>query len=440
MLMIYVVFVLKIGSYDFISEQWFTTLYLILGRFFLKNKKLHILILSSLYPNGSNPTAGTFVQEQAKYLKNTGCEITVVSPIAVPVIPVEGLSAWRNLRRIKVDDMLEGIRVFYPRYLHLPKRILGEYSFSFDFYFIKSVIQSVIKTFQPDVLHVYTATPDGVIGLFIRKHFFVPLVVSLIGSDINVWPFGSKLIYRLTKQVISEADKVVAVSNALKKKARGIVAPKNPIAVIYNGCDPKKFAFDKSARFYLRKKWHIPKQSIVFLFIGNILKTKGVFELLEAFYLLIKKLPDNYLIFIGDGKKRKVLVQQATKIGISNEVIFVGRRPHDEIPRWLSMADALVLPSYSEGLPNIIVEAMACQRTVIATKVGGIPEIIVDGQSGLLVKPKDRVALMKAMEKVARDKDLRLKLGNVSRKSVTEKLSWDENIKKLTDIYKSIMK
>ena len=406
----------------------------------LKKNKIRILILSSLYPKSSNLIKGIFAHDQAKYLRNNGCEIIVVSPVAVPLIPVEGLSAWKDLMRVKRDDMLEGIKVLYPRYLHFPKRILGKYSFSIDFFFIKRVVLSVIKTFQPDILHVYTATPDGVLGLLIRKEFSIPLVVSLIGSDINVWPFRSKLIYRLTKEVISEADKIVAVSNALKKKACEITSPKNPIAVIYNGCDAEKFAFDKTARFYLRTKFNIPKQSFVFLFIGNILKTKGVFELLEAFYLLTKKLPDTYLIFIGDGKERKVLVQKATRIGISNEVIFVGRRPHEEISRWLSMADALVLPSHSEGLPNVIVEAMACQRTVIATRVGGIPEIIVDGQSGILVESKDSAALMTAMEKVATDKDLRYKLGSVGRQIVITKFSWDENIKNLTNIYRSIIR
>lgn len=406
----------------------------------MKNSKLHIVFLASLYPRGSDLLSGIFVHIQAKVLREHGCEILVISPVAVPLIPVEGLSAWKDLRSIKSDDILEGIKVLYPRYLHVPKRIFGKYSFSIDFFFIKRVVQSVIKTFKPDILHVYTATPDGVIGLLIRKEFSVPLVVTLIGSDINVWPLRSRLIYRLTQQVISKADKVIAVSNALKKRAREIVAPKNPIAVIYNGCDPKKFAFDKTARFYLRKKWDIPLESVVFIFVGNVLKTKGVFELLEAFYLLMKKISDNYLIFIGDGKESKVLIRKAERIGINNRVVFVGRRPHEEIPHWLSMADVLVLPSYSEGLPNVIVEAMACQRAVIATRAGGVPETVIDGQSGILVEPRDSVTLMEAMEKLARDKDLRLKMGNVGRQIVTEKFSWDENIRKLTDIYKSVMK
>lgn len=406
----------------------------------MKKAKIRVLILSSLYPKSSNLVKGIFAQEQAKYLRNNGCEIMVLSPIAVPLIPEEGISVWKDLRNVRHDDMLEGIKVLYPRFLHFPTRIFRKYSFSIAFFFIKRVVKSEIKTFQPDILHVYTATPDGVLGLLIRKEFSLPLVVSLIGSDINVWPFRSKLIYRLTKQVISEADKVIAVSNALKKKAKEIASTQRPISVIYNGCDLKKFTFDKAIRFYLRKKLDISKQSVVFIFVGNLLKTKGVFELLEAFYLLMKKLPDAYLIFIGDGKERKVLVKMATRIGISNKVIFVGRRPHDEIPHWLSMADALVLSSYSEGLPNVILEAMACQRAVISTRVGGILETIIDGQTGILVEPKDSLSLMKAMEKVAFDKTLRLKMGNLGRKIVIEKFTWNENTKKLTDIYKSIMR
>lgn len=398
------------------------------------------MLLSSLYPRGSDLLAGIFVHNQAKVLRDKGCEILVISPVAVSLIPVEGLSVWKNLRRVKRGDLLEGIKILYPRYLHFPKRILGKYSFTIDFFFIKRVIQSVIKTFQPDILHVHTATPDGVIGLLIRREFSLPLVISLRGSDINVDPFRSKLIYRLTKQVISEADKVIAVSNALKRKAEEIATPREKIAVIHDGCETGKFTFNEVARFDLRRNWDIPEQSTIFIFVGNVLKTKGVFELLEAFYLLMKKLPDIYLIFIGDGRETKVLLKKAARTGIRNRTIFVGYRPHGEIPHWLSMADVLVLPSYSEGLPTVIVEAMACQRAVIATRVGGIPETIVDGQSGILVEPRDSVTLMEAMEKVARDKDLRLKMGNIGRQIVTEKFSWDKNIRKLTDIYKGIMR
>jgi glycosyltransferase involved in cell wall biosynthesis len=206
------------------------------------------------------------------------------------------------------------------------------------------------------------------------------------------------------------------------------------------GCDPEKFAFNEVARIDLRKKWDIPPKGIVFIFIGRVLKAKGIFELLEAFCLLTKKLPDAYLIFVGEGKDKKNLVKKAVRIGISNRVIFIGRRPQEELPHWLSMSDILMLPSYSEGLPNVVAEAMACQRPVIATKVGGIPEIIADGKSGILVEPKDSVTLADAMQRVARDKDLRFRMGDLGRKIVIEKFSWDENIRKIINLYNSIIR
>ena len=204
----------------------------------------------------------------------------------------------------------------------------------------------------------------------------------------------------------------------------------------------KKFSFnepipDFSTRFpnALESCLAVPFQR----FSGKSLYPTLISKVAMLFYLLIKKLHNIYLIIVGGGKDAKVIAQKAARIGIRNRAIFVGYRPHEEIPDWLSMADVLVLPSYSEGLPAVIVEAMACKRAVIATKVGGISEAIVDGQSGILVEPRDSVALMKAMEKVARDKDLQLNMGNVGRQIVTEKFSWEENINKLTDIYKRVM-
>ena len=401
--------------------------------------KLRILIFSSWYPRESDPTSGIGVHKQAKFLRDKGCEVVVISPVAVPVIPTSGLSTWQDLKNVRHEDVVEGIKVIYPRYLHLPRRIFREYSFCVCYYSIKRAVQRVIKTFQPDILHAHWATPDGFMGILLRKKFTLPLVVSLRGSDINRYPFRSKLIFGLTTRVISEADRVIAVSHALKSAAEKFASPRDQIAVIYNGCDTGKFAFDESARSFLRRRKGISTESVVFIFIGHILKNKGIFELVEAFSLVMKKQLDSYLIFVGHGRDAKVLAQKVSKAAMGSRIYFIGTRPYEEIPGWLSMADVLVLPSYNEGLPNVVVEAMACQRPVIATKIGGIPEAVVDGKSGILVEAKDPIALAEAMERLARDKDLRYQMGNVGRQIVMRKFLWDKNIEDLISLYKNII-
>ena len=240
---------------------------------------LHILILSAIYPRRSDPSSGIFVHNQAKYLSNKGCEVAVISPVAVPVIPVRGLATWQHLVGVRHEDTIEGIRVVYPRYLHLPRRIFRQLFFVIYYHSIKNIVQQVIKEFQPDILHTHMATPEGYIGILLSKEFALPLVVSLRGSDINTYPYSSNLMLFLTRRVISEADRVITVSHNLKSAAEKIGSPRRQITVIHNGCDTDKFIYNEQARSFLRKKMGISQGSVVFIFIGHILKKKGVFDL-----------------------------------------------------------------------------------------------------------------------------------------------------------------
>jgi glycosyltransferase involved in cell wall biosynthesis len=113
---------------------------------------------------------------------------------------------------------------------------------------------------------------------------------------------------------------------------------------------------------------------------------------------------------------------------------------HKKIGKWLSACDILVLPSYNEGLPNAVVEAMACRRPVIATQVGGIPEIIVNNKNGILVPLKDVQELYSKIMLLCKNNKMAEELGNAGYNTVIEKFSWDKSAKQITDIYKKILK
>jgi teichuronic acid biosynthesis glycosyltransferase TuaC len=400
---------------------------------------MRVVILSSMYPRASDPTSGIFIHNHVRCLREKGCEVVIISPEPVPVIPRRGFSSWQQLRRLKHEDEIEGVKVIYPRYFIPPRQVFME-SYPSGYYCpITRIVRRVIKSFRPEIMHAHRATPDGFMGLMLRDRFGLPLLVSLRGSDINVRPFLNKGSYRMTKKVISEADRIAAVSEALRAKAETIGSPKLEISVLYNGCDIDKFAFDSVVRSSIRKKLGIPGQSLVFIFVGHIIRKKGVFDLVQAFGSFNRKQLDSYLVILGDGKEKKILVREISKNEMHRKILIVGTRRHDEIPAWLSMADILVLPSMSEGLPNVILEAMACERAVISTTVGGIPEVIEDGKSGILVAPKNHIALAEAMEKLARDRELRHKVGNAGRAIVIEKFSQDKNIRMLLRLYESML-
>ncbi|HDG97266.1 MAG TPA: glycosyltransferase family 4 protein, partial [Desulfobacterales bacterium] len=245
--------------------------------------------------------------------------------------------------------------------------------------------------------------------------------------------------FRLTRRVIAEADKVTAVSNALKVAAEGIVRSQKEIAVVYTGCDLTRFSFNAEARSLLRRELGIAPESFVLIFIGHLLRTKGIFELVDAFRILCRKYHNTHLVFVGEGQDVQTLVAKVSEVGIEGQVHFVGRRPHDEISDWLSAADVLVLPSWHEGLPNVVVEAMACERPVVATKVGGIPEAVADGKSGILVERGDVKALANAIALLAEDPTRRAVMGAAGRQIVEERFTWERNAEKTIQVYREVL-
>jgi len=300
-------------------------------------------------------------------------------------------------------------------------------------------ITQLIDEFRPHLIHAHTATPDGYAGLLLAGKFGLPLVVSLRGSDVNVYPYRDQWTFRLTSRVITKANRVTAVSGALKTAAEKIACPREEIAVVYTGCDLERFSFSEAARAAFRERLNISLESPVLTFIGGLLRTKGLFELVDAFLFVRQEHPDLHLIIIGTGEDASTLVEKAVEADVRDKVHFVGARPHDEIPGWLSAADVLVLPSWHEGLPNVVVEAMACERPVVATRVGGIPEAVEDGESGILVDKGNVEALVKAIALLLKDEGRRQSMGVIGRQIVENKFTWERNAIRMTKVYEEVL-
>ena len=151
------------------------------------------------------------------------------------------------------------------------------------------------------------------------------------------------------------------------------------------------------------------------LFIGRLAAVKGVVLLLQAFSELRQRHPGLSLMLVGDGPERDTLHKQAAAMGLSGVVEFAGQLGEDEVAEALAGADMLVLPSFAEGVPVVLMEAMASRLPVIATRVGGVAELVEDGVNGLLVAPGDVAGLICAMERLLRDPDLRRRMGQAGR-------------------------
>jgi glycosyltransferase involved in cell wall biosynthesis len=240
-----------------------------------------------------------------------------------------------------------------------------------------------LERFKPDLILSYYVYPEGYAALSAGKRLGVPVILGAIGSDINRIPDSISAF--LTRKALREASFVLTVSEHLRNQAIKLGASRERSKAVRNGCDTSVFRLaDRAAA---RAALGLDAESKVLVFVGWIARTKGLRELVEAMKILSASHPDLQLFCIGEG---------AFQPEQNARVRFLGRRTSAEVATCLAAADVFCLPSYAEGCPNSVVEALACGRPVVATNVGGIPEL-VDSESGILVPPRDSEALAQAI-------------------------------------------
>jgi len=277
-----------------------------------------------------------------------------------------------------------------------------------------SIVPAIIKlrkAYQFDAIYAISAYPEGFAAVLLGKLFNVPVVVHAIGTDINVY---TKFILRrqLIRWSLNRCNSVISVSYDLKRKMTSIGVDASKIRVIYNGVDREVFNMGKRVD-------EMSANNII-LFVGNLKKEKGIYELIDAYARIASS--GVRLVIAGEGPNKDDLIRLIRRKGLINVQVLGGQTPA-QVACWMNRAYVVCLPSYSEGLPNVIIEAFACGRPVVATRVGGIPEIVVSEEYGFLVPEKDVDALAtKLKEALSREWD-REKIRKYS-----ERFSWDEYI------------
>ncbi len=389
------------------------------------------LIISHMYPSTANSVAGIFVQEQVKELIRQNCEVKVISPIPWTPFPIKYLSKkWKNYSEIPLVEEKDGVTVYYPRHITFPKAGLFEHSGSFMYYGIKKLVQTIYKNFKFDLVNAYTVLPDGFSAVLLKRKINVPTIITLLGDDLLDYPYRNKRVFTNTKRALNKATKIIAVSRHLKNRAiNDFGIPSEKIAVIYTGHDEKNFNLGE------RKQQESSIKNI--LFLGNIIESKGVFDLLKAISIIRNS--DEKLFarlswrFVGKITDREKLTNFLNVYKLRNNVEVVGEVPRDEVAKYMKRADFFILPSWSEGMPVALLEAIACGLPVIATTVGGIPEV-VNENTGVLVEPKKpqelACGIISALSR------------NWDQESIGEyakNYTWEKNAEKTLGVYQEVL-
>ncbi len=327
------------------------------------------------------------------------CQITVVAPVPFTP-PVRWVHHWYAQSLIARNESINGIKVSHPRFIVLPK--LGWLSGVGYFLGTMLVLRRARKKTKQLVVHVHCAYPDGVGGALAARVLGLPYVITAHGSDINVYA-GRPGLRGQIRWAMRGANGIIAVSRDLEGKIRALLKNDAP-KVEYIPCagyDSNLFFPDETR--HIRKQLDTAMSGRLAVFVGKLVPIKGVNILIDAWDRLHRSgavTESDQLVIIGEGKCREALEAQMSDAGLESCIRFLRAIPQSEVSRWIAAADVLCLSSHNEGTPNVIVEALACGVPVVATRVGGVPEIVRDGVNGRLVKPGDSAEFAQMIQNV----------------------------------------
>ena len=372
------------------------------------SNKPSLVIITNLYPLPWEPNRATFNKQQFELLKDD-YELSILIPIAFP--------EW--FKHSKMINQSNKVR--YVPYFYSPK--IGRRFYSV-FMFLSILLHSGLwlRKRNPNTIMASWAFPEAVAASWLSRLYNTNFFFKVHGSDINL---HGKFLAR-AKQILSAANKaqgILSVSKALANELVNIGVNPEKIQVIYNGVNHQKFGLD------------YPRRGLnhYVLYIGNLKRDKGVMELIEGFNKIKDHHPDLHIVFAGSGVMHDSLVKYVNTQNITNKVTFLGNVDHDELPVWLSNATVLCLPSYNEGVPNVVLESMAAGTPVLATSVGGIPEVLDEVICGKLISPKSSNAVANGLNELLSHQWSREKI-----KQHASKFTWQKNKIQLIKMLKSI--
>lgn len=290
-------------------------------------------------------------------------------------------------------------------------------------------LRKLIDEFRPDILHAHYASSYGLLGALSGFH---PFILSVWGSDIFSFPNKSSLHRNILRFNLSKADKVLSTSHVMARETQRYTTQR--ITVTPFGVDLDEF----------REK---PVDSLFApgdLVIGTVKALEqayGIPYLIQAFKLVCSRHPrlPLKLLIVGGGSMHVALQGLVDDLGLHERVTWTGRVPYDEVSRYHNMLSISVFPSNSESFGVAAIEASACGRPVVVSDVGGLPEVVEDGVTGLVVPTRDIRALAEAIGRLVLDEALRRRMGGAGRERVRELYNWNYSVRQMIDIYEGIV-
>jgi glycosyltransferase involved in cell wall biosynthesis len=370
---------------------------------------LNILVLSDYFPPHKGGGVERAAYEVSRRVAARGHEVTVVT---------------LNSRKAPARERLDGMDVIRVPGIDLTKALGIQVAFSLGAY---KAINEVLRSRQIDVIHAHSIFFQlSLLGTLLGKRHKVPVVTTAhLGSvrDLGGRYALPSMAYERTlgRAVLAGSARVVAVSEAVRRHVSGLGAGAKTVT-IPNGVDAALFSPGLRDSSRVRA-----------LFVGRLVFNKGPQFLLAALPEVLQRFPGTEIVIVGDGPMRADLEATVKRMGLERNVAFLGER--DDVAAILKQGDILVRPSLLEGLPLAVLEGMASGLAVIATRVGGTPELIEHGRTGLLIDPGQPQQLADALLQLLANPTGRAEMGRMAREHIESSYDWDRNAEQTLVIY-----
>jgi glycosyltransferase involved in cell wall biosynthesis len=368
---------------------------------------MNILIFSNMYL----PHLGgveMVVRNLAREFKKKGHEVSIVSS--------------RSSRKLRATEEIDGIQVTRT-YLGLPAGSVKSVAVFLAFFLpsLWMLFRHLSKK-RPQVVNLHFVDSTGFYVLILKGLFSFPLVASIHGNDVQKFPKESKLLKNILTRVLKGSESITSCSQSLLDDACRLVPQIRERAVVMrNGVSVEEFDSHSEA-----------KHDTPYLFsLGRFEHKKGFDVLIRAFARVSPRFSDLHLFLGGDGSEETKLRKTAADLRVTEKVRFLGRLERESVVGFFKGCEIFVLPSRIEPLGIVNLEAMAAGKAIVATSVDGVPEIIRDGENGLLVEPENEEQLAEAITRLLEDRILRDKIASLNYREAREGYSWE----RVADLY-----
>lgn len=386
-------------------------------------RPLNILTLATLFPNVAAPNFGIFVERQtAELASRPEANVTVINPVGIPPWPINQMPPYRQLTSLPAKEQWNGLNLHRPRFMLVP-RFGGSNNPQRIAKAVEPLVRKLHKERPFDLIDAEFFYPDGPAAMRLAQMLDIPFTIKARGADIHHW--GSEPKCR--PQILDAANKaahLIAVSQALKEDMVALGMDSDKITVHYTGLDQQKFApVDR-----MKIKQELGVNGPLFICAGALIPRKNQAQIIEA----MAAFPDATLLLAGIGEEEHNYRDLATKMGVEDQVRFLGSVPHNELPRLVAASDISILVSKSEGLANAWVEALSCGTPVIISGAGGARELVRSEEAGRIVD-QDVDAIIGAIKSILTNPP-----PQESVRATVSHFSWQNNGDQLLKIFQRV--